>query len=37
MAPDTAVQVNVVRDFLQQGDTAGKLSPEQWNQQPIGV
>ena len=40
MAPDTAVQavqVNVVRDFLQQGDTAGKLSPEQWNEQAIDV
>ena len=40
MAPDAsmqAVQVNVVRDFLTQGDTAGKLSPEQWNQQSIDV
>ena len=40
MAPDTAVQavqVNVVRDFLQQGDTAVKLSPEQWNEQAIDV
>ena len=40
LSPDAgvqAVQVNVVRDFLQQGDTAGKLSPEQWNQQAIDV
>jgi predicted transcriptional regulator len=40
MAPDTAVQavqVNVVRDFLQQGDTAGKLSAEEWNKQAIDV
>ena len=32
-----AVQVNVVKDFLQQGDTAGKLTAEQWNQQAIDV
>ena len=40
LAPDTgiqAVQVNVVKDFLQQGDNAGKLTPEQWNQQAIDV
>ena len=40
MSPESsmqAVQVNVVRDFLTQGDTAGKLSPEQWNQQSIDV
>jgi hypothetical protein len=37
MAPDTAEQVNVVCDFLQQGDTAGKFSPEQWKQQSIDV
>ena len=40
MAPDTAVQavqVNVVRDFLQQGVTAGKLSHEQWNEQAIDM
>ena len=32
-----AVQVNVVRDFLQQGDTSGKLSADQWNQQVLDV
>jgi uncharacterized protein YcaQ len=41
LSPDNTVQavnVNVVRDFLQQGDTtAGKLSPEQWNQKTIDV
>ena len=40
LSPDAgvqAVQVNVVRDFLQQGDNQGKLSPEQWNQQAINV
>ena len=40
LAPDAgiqAVQVNVVKDFLQQGDNAGKLTPEQWNQQAIDV
>ena len=40
LSPDAgvqAVQVNVVRDFLQQGDNQGKLSPEQWNQQAIDV
>ena len=40
MSPDAgvqAVQVNVVRDFLQQGDQQGKLSAEQWNQQAIDV
>ena len=40
LSPDAgvqAVQVNVVRDFLQQGDNAGKLSPEEWNQQAIDV
>ena len=40
MAPDTsvqAVQVNVVRDFLSQGEQAGKLSPEQWNDQTVDI
>ncbi len=40
MAPDSAVQavqVNVVKDFLQQGDTAGKLSPEEWNQSAVDI
>lgn len=40
LSPDAgvqAVQVNVVKDFIQQGDTAGKLTPEQWNQQAIDV
>ncbi len=40
MAPDAsvqAVQVNVVRDFLSQGEQAGKLSPEQWNDQTVDV
>ena len=32
-----AVQVNVVRDFLQQGDQQGKLSADQWNQQVLDV
>ena len=27
-----AVQVNVVKDFLSQGDTQGKLSAQQWNE-----
>ena len=40
LAPDTGVQqiqVNVVKDFIQQGEGAGKLTPEQWNQQAIDV
>ena len=40
MSPDAgiqAVQVNVVKDFIQQGDTHGKLSAEQWNQQATDV
>lgn len=40
MSPDAgiqAVQVNVVKDFLNQGDNSGKLSPEQWNQQVLDV
>ena len=40
LSPDAgvqAVQVNVVRDFLQQGEQQGKLSAEQWNQQAIDV
>ena len=40
LSPDAgvqAVQVNVVKDFIQQGDTSGKLTPEQWNQQAIDV
>jgi hypothetical protein len=32
-----AVQVNVVKDFIQQADTQGKLSAEQWNQQVLDV
>ncbi|ABB35445.1 hypothetical protein [Synechococcus sp. CC9605] len=32
-----AVQVNVVRDFLQQSDQQGKLSADQWNQQVLDV
>ena len=32
-----AVQVNVVKDFLSQGDTQGKLSTQQWNQQVLDV
>ena len=40
LSPDTgvqAVQVNVVRDFLQQGEQQGKLSADQWNQQVLDV
>ena len=40
LSPDAgvqAVQVNLVKDFLQQGDNQGKLTPEQWNQQTIDV
>ena len=40
LAPDAsvqAVQVNVVKDFLSQGEKQGKLSPEEWNQQAIDV
>ena len=40
LAPDTGVQqiqVNVLKDFIGQGDTTGKLTPEQWNQQAIDV
>ena len=40
LSPDAgiqAVQVNVVKDFIQQGDAQGKLSAEQWNQQAIDV
>ena len=40
LAPDAsvqAVQVNVVKDFLSQGDGQAKLSPEEWNQQAIDV
>ena len=36
MAPDqavNAVQINVVKDFLQQADSAGKLSADAWNEQ----
>ena len=36
MAPDqavNAVQVNVVRDFLQQGESTSKLSAAAWNEQ----
>ncbi|KZR72708.1 hypothetical protein PMIT1313_00064 [Prochlorococcus marinus str. MIT 1313] len=27
-----AVQVNVVKDFIQQGESQGRLSAEDWNQ-----
>ena len=40
LAPDAsvqAVQVNVVKDFLSQGEQQGKLSPEEWNKQAIDV
>ena len=40
VSPDAsvqAVQVNVVRDFLSQGEQAGKLSPEQWNDQTVDI
>ena len=40
LSPDAgvqAVQVNVVKDFIQQADSHGKLSAEQWNQQAIDV
>ena len=40
LSPDAgvqAVQVNVVKDFIQQADSHGKLSVEQWNQQAIDV
>ena len=40
ISPDAGlqqVQVNVVKDFLQQGDTAGKLSPAEWNQAAVDV
>ena len=40
LSPDAgvqAVQVNVVKDFIQQGDAQGKLSAEQWNQQVLDV
>ena len=40
ISPDAgvqAVQVNVVRDFLQQGEQQGKLSAEAWNQQVLDV
>ena len=40
MSPDAGVQqiqVNVLKDFIGQGDTTGKLTPEQWNQQAIDV
>lgn len=35
LSPDAGLQqvnVNLVKDFLSQGDTQGKLSAEQWNQ-----
>ena len=35
ISPDTSVQsvnVNLVRDFLNQGDQQGKLSAQQWNE-----
>ena len=37
MAPDTSLQqvnVSIVKDFLAQGqgDAAGRLTPEQWNE-----
>ena len=40
LSPDagvSAVQVNVVRDFLNQGEKTAKLSAEQWNEQAIDV
>ena len=35
ISPDSSVQsvnVNLVKDFLSQGDTQGKLSAQQWNE-----
>ena len=35
ISPDTSVQavnVNLVKDFLSQGDQQGKLSAQQWNE-----
>ena len=35
ISPDAsmqAVQVNVVKDFIQQGESQGRLSAEDWNQ-----
>ena len=35
ISPDASVQavnVNLVKDFLSQGDTQGKLSAQQWNE-----
>ena len=35
LSPDTSVQsvnVNLVKEFLSQGDTQGKLSAQQWNE-----
>ena len=40
LSPDAgvqAVQVNVVRDFIQQADNAGKLTAKEWNQQVLDV
>ena len=40
LSPDAgvqAVQVNAVKDFIQQADTQSKLSAGQWNQQVLDV
>ena len=41
MAPDSAVQqvqINVLKDFMNQGETAGRLTAQQWNESAaIGV
>ena len=40
LGPDSslqAVNVSVVKDFLGQGETTAKLSPEQWNQSAVDV
>ncbi len=40
MAPDTnvqAVNVSIVRDFLNQSEKTAKLSPEQWNEQTVDI
>ncbi len=40
LSPDAgvqAVQVNVVKDFLNQGDNSCKLNAEAWNQQVLDV
>ena len=40
LSPDAGLQqvnVNVVKDFLSQGEQQGKISAEQWNQQVLDV